>query len=1016
MFNPATFFIRRSQFTVVLIGLGVLLGLSALQTIPRSEDPQFPVPSMSVRVALPGATPEEIEQLVAKPVEEAVYGLDDIKEVRSTSSDGVASIAVKFDWSSDPDRKYDEVVREVNSLREELPSGVTRLEVTRSRTSETSIFEVALVSEHLTMRRLEKLANRLSEDIGRINGIREARYWGAPQSELRVSLDFAKLATLRIPATAVSDALRRAGDETPVGAVNAGVRRFVVREGGAFNSVEEVEAVPVYSHDGAVVRVGDIADVAWHTVEPEHVTRFKGKRALLLTANAKEGVDIASVTAATKGRLAEFEKRLPAGVKLELAFFQEDNVQHRLSGLTRDFLLAFAIVSLTLLPLGLRAAGVVMVAIPLSLLLGLAALQALGYGLNQLSIAGFVLSLGLLVDDSIVVTENIARRLRGGEDRDTAAREGTREIFLAVAGCTACLMFAFFPLMTLPEGSGAFIRSLPVAVLVTISASFLVAVTIIPFVASRVLSPKENPEGNRLLQVVNRGIHSVYRPVLQRALDRPKTALAITLLLCATAVPLLAAIGTSLFPMAETPQFLIRIETPEGSAQRKTDEAVRFVEQRLAQEPGIAWYAANVGRGNPQLYYNQRQHDPNPTFGEVAVSLPEWHVGQSDKLVARLREEFSHYPGARISVILFAQGPSLEAPIEIRITGNDLTTLQHLSRTAETALSETPGVRDPNNPLRIDRVDLTLEIDEAKAAALGVPAGAARRAVRLALTGEETARFRDADGDDYPVRTRLPMDNRNEMAALEAIYAPGTDGAAVPLTAISSPELQPSLTRIDRFNRQRMVTLTSHVEPGYLTSDVTRRALANVSDVLTLPPGYSISLGGDAEEQSSGASGLISALGVAIGGILAVLVLEFGRFKLVAVVAGIVPLGIFGAVAGLWLGGYSLSFTATIGVIALIGIEIKNSILLVDFTEQLRETGLDMRTAIERAGEIRFLPVLLTSVTAIGGLTPLAMEGSGLYAPMAVAIIGGLVASTLLSRIATPVMYLLLAHDRKEQA
>jgi multidrug efflux pump subunit AcrB len=299
-------------------------------------------------------------------------------------------------------------------------------------------------------------------------------------------------------------------------------------------------------------------------------------------------------------------------------------------------------------------------------------------------------------------------------------------------------------------------------------------------------------------------------------------------------------------------------------------------------------------------------------------------------------------------------------------------------------------------------------VDAGKAGVLGVPAGAPRRVARLALSGDDAARFRDADGDDYPVRVRLPMQARNDLSALSKIYVP-TAAGATPLGAVASPTFLTTPARVDRYQRERAVTVTAYVQTGYLTSAVTKDAVARLKRDLVVPPGYSSSLGGQAEAESQSFAGMGAAVLTAVLGIMAVLVLEFGRFRTAIVVAGIIPLGVFGAIGALFLTGNSLSFTAVIGIIALIGIEIKNSILLVDFTEQLRREGMPLREAIERAGEVRFLPVLLTSVTAIFGLIPLALEHSGLYSPLSIAIIGGLIASTLLSRIATPVMYLLVS-------
>lgn len=1015
-FDLAAFAVRRWQFTLVAFALLTLLGLNALATTPRSEDPHFPLPIVTVRAVLPGAEPADIEQLVVDPIEDVIAGLDDVEDINSTSLDGAGLVQVEFGWGVNPERKYDEVVREVNALRPDLPQGLVELEVRRARTTEVAIVQVALVSDSLPMRRLEKVADRLRERLERAPGVRRAEIWGAPASEVRVALNTERLAELRLPASAVADALRAAGAEAPIGAVQAGERRFNVKTGGAFRDLETVAATPVREANGQVVRVRDVAEVGWSQQEANHLTRFGGRRAVFVTVTQKDGVDVRGVTEGVLSELAAFEKTLPGGVKLKRAFIQADNVDSRLRSLYRDFGLALGLVLLTLLPLGFRASAVVMVSIPLSLLIGLALLQQLGFTVNQLSIAGFVLSLGLLVDDSIVVTENIARHLRMGMDRTEAAIAATRQIALAVLGCTATLMLSFLPLLALPGGAGAYIRSLPTTVLCTVGASLLVSLTIIPFLASRFLSRHEDPEGNRVLRWVNGGIHRLYSPVLHRALARPWTTLAILGAICLTTLPMLRAIGTSLFPPAETPQFLVRIETPNGTSLARTDQVLRFVEARLAREPDVVWAAANLGRGNPQIFYNQAQRQTQTSYAEVFASMKAWKPGESPAMLDRLRADFDRYPGARISVITFENGPPVDSPIAVRIRGENLEVLKALAARAETILKATAGARDVNNPLRIDRTDLDLGLDEAKAAALGVPAGAARRTARLALSGEETARFRDPDGDDYAVRVRLPMGERNELAALSRIYLPTEGGAATPLAAVAEPRFTSGPARIDRFDRIRTVTITSEVATGYLASGVTAEVAERLERQLPLPPGYALSFGGQAEAQSESFSGLGAAILIAVFGILAVLVMEFGKFRTALVVAGVIPLGLFGAVAALWLTGNSLSFTATIGLIALIGIEIKNSILLVDFTEQLRRQGMATREAIERAGEVRFLPVLLTSVTAILGLLPLALERSGLYSPLAIAIMGGLVTSTLLSRVATPVTYWLLCRDDRADA
>jgi len=330
-------------------------------------------------------------------------------------------------------------------------------------------------------------------------------------------------------------------------------------------------------------------------------------------------------------------------------------------------------------------------------------------------------------------------------------------------------------------------------------------------------------------------------------------------------------------------------------------------------------------------------------------------------------------------------------------------------------LEKVPGLRDIDSPVAYDRVDIDLGLDEAKAGLLGVAPGEARRAVRLAISGEQASRLRDDEGDSWPVTVRLPLDVNQPVSALGQVYVPTLAGGSIPLLEIATPRLKSVPPQITRYRLQRTVTITAYNQPGVLTSNLTNAVQKQLKNI-TLPNGYSLSLGGEAEAAARNFSGLGPIILLATFGIIGVLVLEFGRFKETAVVAGVVPLGTFGGLVALLLTGNSLSFLAIIGFVALIGIEIKNSILLVDFTSQLRARGMALREAIEKAGEIRFLPVLLTSVTAIGGLLPLALGGSSLYSPLAWVIIGGLVSSTLLSRIITPVMYLLAVRGDEKRA
>ncbi|HUD51864.1 efflux RND transporter permease subunit [Parvibaculum sp.] len=1003
------FFVRNWQFTLVLFGLLAMMGVNTFNHIPRAEDPDFPIPFAVVTAVMPGADPTDMEKLIVRPIEDAVNGLDNLENIASRAEDGVASISVQFSWSTpDPDKSYDDVVREINALRGRLPSGIQVLQVDKFRSSLTNMVQVALVSETAPARELEDMAKDLRDEIDRAPGVHETKLWGLPASEVRVAVNFGRLASLRIPVTAVANAIGAESSDIPGGPIHSGSRRFNIKTTGGYKSLEQIRDTVIGAYDGRIVKVGDVADVSWSQEEAGHLAWYNGKRAIFITANQKENQNVFEVRDGIYKVLDRFEPRLPKDIELKRAFDQSVSVHDRLSHLYRDFAIAVGLVLITLLPLGPRASIIVMVSIPLSLAIGLSIMDFMGFSLNQLSIAGFVLALGLLVDDSIVVVENIERHLRMGKKRLEAAIAATSQISVAVVGCTAALLFAFLPLLSLPEGAGKFTRSLPVAVTVTIIASLLVSLTIIPFLSSRLLSDKSHPEGNIFLRLVMGGIHRFYRPLLHRALAWPKTAVIGALAICFASLAFVPVIGFSLFPPADSKQFLVQIETPQGTAQEETARALHYVEGILNKQPEVVWRMSNLGHANPQIYYNVRSMETRANMAEVFAELRAFDEIKTPRLFDELRAEFARYPGAQIILRVFQNGPPIEAPVAVRVVGPDLAVLKQISAQVTRIIEETPGTRDVFNPMQLDRTDLNLGINTEKAAMMNVAAGQIDRTVRLAIVGEAAGQYRESNGEQYNITVRLPLDKHHAVDALGKVYVPTTDGNSVPLGLLTSPHLESSPGRIDRYNRERLVTVTAYTQTGYNTAKVTDEIFERLKS-LPVPPGYDFRRGGEAEAASKSFAGLWNAVLIAICGILAVLILEFRSFRATLVVAGVIPLGIFGGIMSLLFSGYSLSFTAVIGFIALIGIEIKNSILLVDFTNQLRKAGTPLSEAIEQAGEIRFLPVLLTSATAIGGLLPLALQGSGLYSPLAWVIIGGLLSSTFLSRLVTPAMYLLLA-------
>ncbi|MBC6492674.1 efflux RND transporter permease subunit [Flavihumibacter stibioxidans] len=1003
------FFVKHYQFTLVVFLMVVVVSLTTMLNMPRAEDPEISPPQYPIVVLYPGTSPKDMEELVVKPIEKKVSELENLKRVLTKIDDGVALIMVEYKYNVDVETKYQELVREINALRPELPADLYSIEVKKVTPTDVSVLQLALVSENASDERMKFYAELLKEDLEKIKSLKKVSYWGVPDQVVRVDLRLDKIAQMKIPVNYVIGSIQSEAANIPAGNIRAGTKTFNVKTSGKYKSLEEIQHTIVFSANGKIVYLKDVADVQFHYKEEKHLTRLNGHRAALVTAAQKSGENIGKTQEAYLPVIEAFEKKLPANIELVRHFDQADNVNRRLGGLGIDFLIAIGLVLITLVPLGWRASAVVMVAIPLSLGIGIVMLNAMGFSLNQLSIVGLVVALGLLVDDSIVVVENIERWLRGGHSKQFAVIEATKQIGLAVLGCTATLIIAFLPLVFMPEASGEFIRGLPMAVIFSVFASMLVSLTIVPFMASKVFKTDHNPEGNIFLRGLKKLISGSYSKLLERALKRPWLTLFIAFLLFGGSLAIIKVMGFSLFPASEKPQFLVNVNMPLQSNLEATDRMARLVEGELKKEPLIRYYTTNVGKGNPRIYYNEIPENEKPDHAQFYVQLQDGtNPAKKIELIEKLRARFLSVAGARIEVKDFEQGPQIDAPVSIRIKGDNLDTLRALAGRGEALLKSIPGAIYVKNEVDVLKSDIRLRINTEKSRALGIQTADIDRTVRLAISGIDVGKYTDENGDEFDIMVNAPRDKYATLQQFNAIFVNNAMGVPVPLSQIAQLEFETSPTTIRHLDKKRFVLLNAFTEKGVLAQNITKAFLEKTA-ALKMPAGYELELAGEEQSKNEAFGG--SFLTVIIATVflfIMVLILEFKTFKSTLIVLSVIPLGIIGGVLMLWATGNPMSFVAIVGFIGLAGIEVKNSILLVDFTNQLRAEGMELDQAIREAGELRFLPIVLTSLTAIGGLMPIALSSNPLISPLALVLIGGLISSTLLSRIVTPVVYKLI--------
>ncbi len=997
------------QFTLTAFLLLLIVGVSSFFTMPRSEDPPLQVPGASVIIIYPGSNPIDLEQLVATPLEEAINELDDIKRMETGMRDGILVTSVEFTFESDPDEKFDEVVQQVNSIRDDLPDEIYDLEILEWNSTDVVMMHLAIVSETAEFDIMEDEAEALKKKIERVPGVKLVELFAIPDQELRVSLDMEKMAQMNISIDLVNKAIMSNNANIPGGSLKIGERDFSIKTSGSYQNLAEISNTVVSSYNGSNIYLKNIADVHFDYADNIYFARYQGERAVFLTVKQKEGYNIFKITEEIHQILDDHALDLEGEMQLVTVFDQADSVDERINGFLSNLFFGILLVGLVIfLSLGFRASMLVIIAIPLSILIGLGFVDLTGFGLQQMSIAGLIISLGLLVDNSIVIVENIERFIGLGNTKNDAAVKGSVQLGWPIISATVTTMLAFIPIIAMPDKAGRFIQSMPVTVIYTLFASLCIALLLTPYLAKIFLrksigKTKKKRELNLKFLMKNL-IAGPYRKSLDFALRRRGLIILISLTLLGGSLMLFRIVGVSFFPKAEKPQFMIRINTPDGVNVDKTDDVARQVESMLDTMDGVKHYATNVGHGNPRIYYNIFPKRFERNFAEIFVELEEYEVEQFDRMITELRLMFSGFPGARINVKEFEQGSPVEAPLVIKITGPNMEMLTKLSDDFETFLREEPGLVNIDNQLSKASTDFYININRDKASMLGVPIFEIDRTIRTAITGMSVSSFRDVEGKEFDIVLRLPFDDRIRLEDFDRIYVSSLTGRQIPLKQLVSIELKEAPGIITHFDMDRNGSLKADIRKGYDLDEIVA-SLETRFQSYPIPADYEYKFTGELESREESFGGMARASIIALIAIFAVLVLQFRSFSQPFIIFSAFPLAMIGSVLALFITGYSFSFTAFIGLISLIGIVVNNSIILVDYINKLMDQGMDKMAAIKQAGETRFTPIVLTTFTTIGGLLPLTLRGGTLWAPMGWTIIGGLFVSTFMSLLVVPVLY-----------
>jgi len=1013
------------KLTLTFFVMAVAIGAVSFLSLPKRENPDITISVATVKTVYPGASPEKVEQLVTKPLEEKINEMENIAVLSSVSSANVSLIVVEMQAGVDNERAWDTLRQKVQAAEDELPEGAQQPVINDNLT------QIAEQIVHLVVERPEQketlhdTVEYWKSVLRSVPGVSSVETIGLPEQEVRITLDTKKLEAYGLPWGVVAQALQNARDRTPIGTIRDGGRNVYLQLGGEWKRTEDIAETVVFSHPslGTPVKLKDVADVRLTVKKPEQTVYYNGKPAVDIVINGEPGVDVPSLQRRIDHKLEELVRKLPEDVQLVPMFNQRDSVDRLFSELSKELLIGMAAVILVCsLGLSLRNALLVALAIPVSVAVGFIPIPALGIDLNQITIVSLVIVLGILVDDAIVVNDNIERRLQLGDDPITAALEGSRDVAVSIVTATLATAAAFFPLFFLKGDIGDFIRPIPVVISVTLLASMAMSLTIVPIVRQwteerawfKKNGPAQENGQSRISGLLGKHIARLsdyYERQIHLFLKRPLLTGLTALVIGTASFGLLPLLGVEYFPKAEREEMLIDIELPMGSPFEATDDTVRAIGAWIQRQYGVKSVSAYAGTTSPKFYYTE-----TPTTGERIGQLfvrVDTKLVSTGELVKPWREKLQQmYPDLEIIPRELEQGPPVGAPIAVRISGPDLDELRQISGQLQEMLAAIPGAVNISDDMGTDLYSVNLELDKEKAGNYGVTDKDLSSTLRLVTEGIQVSKL-DLGEKLIDVTLYAAPPSAMLAEATEHLTVPSQTGALYPLQEFVTFTPDRMISSIHHRNLNRTVTVRSYAEER-LPEEIVKQLQEQLRDY-ALPPGYTIEFGGENEERNEAFAAIGKLSVVVVFLIYLIIAMQFYSLTVPLLVLSTVYLAAAGAFIGLFVTGAPIGFMALMGAVSLSGIVVRNGIVLVEFIVQARERGLGLREAIAQAGRARLRPILLTTATAACGLAPMAVMGGSLWRPMAVTIIFGLIYSTVLTLIVVPSLYLKLTEWRERR-
>jgi hydrophobic/amphiphilic exporter-1 (mainly G- bacteria), HAE1 family len=1030
--------IRRPVFAAMIILALVVVGAASYGSLGVDRFPSVDLPTVSVRTALPGASTEEVEAQVSEVIEEAVNTVEGVQELRSISSSGSSFVIATFDLDRDIETAAQDIRDRVSTVVRRLPDETLPPVIAKFNNDSSPVLTVALSADR-PLKELTEWADKVVKvQLERSAGVGEVRIEGGLQRAVNIWIDPDRLASYNLPITAVRDALVRQNTEVPGGNVTVGGHEQTLRTMGKVTEAKDFNDLVVATLDGQPVRIRDVGEAEDGTKEQRSAARLNGVPTVTLEVLRQSGANTIEVIEGIKEAIARVQTQLPPDLKLEIIRDQSRYIYAALHEINLHLILGSILASLVVFAFmrSWRSTVIAAVAIPASVVATFGMMKALDFTLNSVTMLALVLMVGVVIDDAIVVLENIFRFIEEKKMNPfEAAKAATADIGLAVLATTFSLVVIFVPVSFMSSISGRFLYQFGLTAAVAVLISLLVSFTLTPMMSARMLRAQDaasshgghagEPARSRrgFYARIDRGYERLLRVTMAH---RFKVALLCGLVMLAS-IPIFKLVKVEYIPSdVDESEFEINVNAPEGTSLAGVDEAMRAVEAEVRSTPGVRTVLVNAGGGflggvnQGRVFVRIAPHEERKLsvsrFLKSLVRLDpaaafRGNYSQRD-VMTEVRKRLSKFkdlrPAVRNITSFNIGGGNWD--IDFSLRGPDLQALSNYANQLRDKSAELGGIVDADTTLRLDKPELRVIVDRARAADLGVSMNDIATALRLMVGGdEEVSRFRDvAANDDYDVELRLAQGARNDPASILRLYVPATGGRLVRLDNLVTLTEETTASRVDRLDRQRQVSLRAGVAPGYALAD-RLEALEQAVDEMNLPPAYSTAVSGRGRELERTYREFVWALVLSIVFMYMILASQFESLVHPLTILLSLPLAVPFALLSLWATGNTLNLYSALGILVLFGVVKKNAILQIDHMNNLREHyGMDRMSAIMQGNRDRLRPILMTTLALVAGMLPLALgtgPGAEERRAIAVVVIGGQTLSLLLTLLATPVFY-----------